>query len=413
MLPRRPCAVLGVVAGLAVLLAGCRSPERPAPAPGPVRPDWREVTLPVPPGAAGRLVLRDAAACGGRWFVVGAVADAAGGTRPAAWSSVDGVSWSALPVRGESFYGRQHVLYAVACRDGRIAALGAKNGGVHGNPRTGTWVQRPDGSVREVPAGFELFGGQRAVAASRLAAGPGGWLIAGARVDGAAVWTSPDASGFVILEGVPELAGDGRGRTAAYDAVAGPSGWLVVGSLLPAGGAALAPLAWTSADGRAWRRAELPTPDGRGRAQRVVLLDGEPVAVGPVRDGFAAWRPAAAGPVGESSPSGPPAGSGRAAQWRRVGGFGAAGPGVLSVVGLAAVGRRLVAVTGDGAGRRLWASADGGASWRAVTLPGPAAVPDSGDTALTVAGGEDRLLLLADDGGASHAWWAPPPLTDR
>ncbi|MFI0795038.1 hypothetical protein ACH4OY_20490 [Micromonospora rubida] len=410
---RRLRAMPGVLAACAVLLAGCWSAPRPAPEPTPLRPDWRAVTLPTPPGAPGRLLLRDAAACGGRWFVVGAVADAAGATRPAAWSSVDGVSWSVLPVRGESFYGRQHVLYAVACRDGRIAALGAKNGGVHGNPRTGTWVQRPDGSVREVLAGFELFGGQRAVAAGRLAAGPGGWLIAGARVDGAAVWTSPDASRFAILEGAPELAGDGRGRTAAYDAVAGSSGWLVVGSLLPAGGAALAPLAWTSADGRAWRRAELPTPDGRGRAQRVVLLDGEPVAVGPVRDGFAVWRPAAAESVGELSPSGPHTESGRAAQWRRVGGFGAAGPGVLSVVGLAVVGRRLVAVTGDGAGRRLWASADGGVSWRAVTVPGPAAVPDSGDTAVAVAGGEERLLLLADDGGSSRAWWAVPPWIDR
>ncbi|WP_229400390.1 hypothetical protein [Micromonospora okii] len=405
MSPRRARAVLGVVvAGLVALPVGCRSVPGPAPATGPLRPDWREVTLPVPPGAAGRLVLRDAAACGGRWFAVGGVADVAGGTRPAAWSSADGISWSALPVRGESFYGRQHVLYAVACRDGRIAALGAKSGGVHGNPRTGTWVQRPDGSVREVPAGFELFGGQRAVAAGRLAAGPGGWLIAGARVDGAAVWTSPDASGFAIVEGAPELAGDARGRTTAYDAVAGPSGWLVVGSLLPAGGAALAPLAWTSADGRAWRRAELPVPDGRGLAQRVVLLDGEPVAVGPVRAGFAAWRP-----VGESGASG----SGRAARWRRVGGFGAAGAGVLSVVGLTAVGRGLVAVTGDGAGRRLWASVDGGVSWRAVTVPGPAAVRDDGDTAVAVAGVERRLLLLVDDGRASRVWWAVPPTTGR
>ncbi|MEO3779010.1 hypothetical protein ABGB16_19610 [Micromonospora sp. B11E3] len=435
MLPRWPRAVLGVLAGCAVLLAGCRSAERSAPSAEPVRPGWRAVDLPVPPGGSGRLVLRDAVACGGRWFAVGAVADAAGGTRPAAWSSGDGASWSALPVRGETFYGRQHVLYAAACRDGRVAALGAQVGGVHGNPRTGTWTQGPDGALREVPAAFELFGGPRAVSASRLAAGAGGWLIAGARVDGAAVWASPDASGFTLREGVPELAGDARGRTAAYGVVAVGSGWLVVGSVLPAGGGALAPLAWRSADGRSWRRAVLPAPDGGGRAERVVLFDGAPVAVGPVRDGFAVWRAASvestsAGP-GERAVTGttPGAGAGAASGapdgpvegWRRVGGFGAAGPGVLSVSGLVAAGRALVTVTGDGGGRRVWRSVDGGGSWRPVTAPVAVAgegdvavvVPGGGDTAVAVAAQGDRLVLVADDGRGSRAWWAALPGVDR
>ncbi|WNM37695.1 hypothetical protein RMN56_21365 [Micromonospora halotolerans] len=389
-----PRSVLAVVAGVAVLLAACRSvPERPA-EPAPVRPAWRAVELPVPAGAAGRPLLRDAAHCAGRWYAVGGLVDGAGETRPAAWSSSDGLSWSALPVRAQTFYGRQHVLYAVACRDDGMAALGAKTGGVHGNPRTGSWSWRPGGPLREVPAGFELFGGPRAVSAGRLAAGPGGWLIAGARTDGAAVWTSPDAGGFVVREGLPELAGDGRGRTAAYDAAAVGSGWLVVGSLLPAGGTALTPLAFSSVDGRSWRRAALPADSG-GAAERVVLRDGEPTAVGPVRGGFAVWR----------------APAGRPEQWRRVGGFGAAGPGVLSVTGLVASGGRLVAATGDGADRRLWVSGDGGVSWRPVIVP--AAVPDRGDAALAVAAGGAGLLVVADDGESSRAWWAMLPDVDE
>lgn len=389
--------VLVVCALLVLVVAGC---DRPGPGndeagrgdgrSAPVEPAWREATLPAPPGPAGRLVLRDAVSCAGVWFLVGGVVDAAGGSRPAAWSSADGATWLPVPVAASTFYGRQHVLYAAACAPGgtgggRVAALGAKNGGVHGNPRTGTWVRDGDGPLREVPAAFELFGGPRAVSVARLAAGAAGWLIAGARADGAAVWTSPDAGGFTLAEGLPELAGDARGRTAAYDAVALPAGWLVVGSLLPAGGAALRPMAWTSVDGRSWRRAELPVQDGRGRAERVVLRDGVPVAVGAVSDGFAVWR------------------ADDGARWRRVGGFGAAGPGVLSVVGLAVVGGALLAVTGDGAGRAVWMSTDGGVSWRSVRVP--LTVVDGGDTALTVAGGDDRLLLLADDGGASHAWW--------
>lgn len=389
-------AVLGV---LAVLLAGCDRTEpdnsRPEPdsgRPEPLGPAWQSVTLPAPPGEPGRVLVRDAVACAGRWYVVGGLVDAAGETRPAAWTSGDGASWSALPVAPVSFYGRRHLLSAAACRDGRLAAFGARNGGVHGNPRAGTWTQTPDGRLREVAAPFELYGGPRAVSVSRLAAGPGGWLIVGSRVDGAAVWTSPDGERFTLREGVPELAGDDRGRTVAYDAVAVPSGWLVVGAVLPAGGAALAPLAWTSADGRAWRRAELPAPDGRGQAQRVASVGGAVVAVGPVRDGFGVWRLA-----GD--------------RWRRVGGFGTAGPGVSSVDAVVPAGRGLVAVTGDGGGHGLWLSVDSGDLWRTMAMP--VAVRDAGDTAVAVASQGDRLLLVADDGSASRAWWAGLSTADR
>ncbi|WP_433386570.1 hypothetical protein [Micromonospora sp. KLBMP9576] len=385
---RRRVALLGFLA----VLAGCgRAPVPPADE--PLRPRWQPLTLPASPsGGPGRVLLRDAVSCGGRWYVVGALANAAGQTRPAAWHSGDGRSWSALPVSPSSFYGRQHVLYAAACRDGRLAALGAKNGGAHGNPRTGTWSQSSGGQLREAPAPFELYAGPRAVSVARLAAGPAGWLIAGTRVGGAAVWTSPDGGRFTIREGVPELAGDGRGRTFAYDAVAVPSGWWVVGAVLPPGATGLAPLAWSSADGRAWRRVSLPAPDGGGPAQRVAVVDGAAVAVGPLADGFGVWRQAGDG-------------------WRRVGGFGATGAGVSSVESLVAAGRGLVAVTGDGDGHGLWVGVDAGGRWRAAVMP--AAVPAGGDAAVAVAAQGDRLLLVSDDGKASHAWSATVPTVDR
>ncbi|MEU0080135.1 hypothetical protein ABZY58_19715 [Micromonospora tulbaghiae] len=395
-----------VAAAAALLLAACHATPRPLPEPAPVRPRWQPVELVLPAGAAGRPVPRDVARCADRWYVVGGLVDAAGETRPAAWSSSDGVTWSAIPVRAQTFYGRGHVLYAVACRDDGMAALGAKTGGVHGNPRTGTWVWRPDGPLREVPAAFELFGGPRAVSASRLAAGPAGWLVAGTRADGAAVWTSPDAEGFVVREGVAELAGDDRGPTAAYDVAAVGSGWVAVGSLLPPGGTARTPLSWFSADGRVWRRVVLPVPSGAaGAAERVVSADGGPVALGPVGDRFAVWR----GCDDCGSPSAGPAGV--AQGWRRVGGFGSAGPGVSSADALAVSGGRLVAVTGDGAQRRLWMSRDGGVSWLPVITPVP--VPDGGDAALVVAVRDDRLLVVADDGKASRAWWGTLPTVDR
>ncbi|MGN9775719.1 hypothetical protein ACTMS0_08065 [Micromonospora sp. H33] len=377
---RRLMAVLAAV----VLLVGC---ERAGTADRPERaltPAWTALTLPVPPGPPGRLLLRDAASCGGRWYVAGGVADAAGGTRPAAWTSADGVTFAPLTLVPSSFSGEQHVLSAVACRGSRVAAVGSKSGGVHGNPRVGTWAQGPDGALREVPAPFEQFGGPRAVSVGRIVAGPEGWLVVGSRVAGAAVWISPDSSAFTLVEGVPELAGDARGRTVAADAVAVPSGWLVVGSLLAAGGPR--PLAWMSADGRAWRRAELPGgPDGSGAAQRVVATAGGPVAVGPAGAvGFAAWRSTADG-------------------WRWAGAFGAGGAGVPSVAGLAVAGAGVVAVTRGAAGHALWFSPDLGHSWRAMGLP--RAVPDTGDTAVAVASDGDRLLLVGDDGEGSRAWW--------
>ncbi|MBM0236864.1 hypothetical protein JNW88_06365, partial [Micromonospora sp. ATA32] len=170
MSTRRVFAVLGV---LAVLLTGCdHSAGRDRDDPQPARPAWQPVSLPVPPGALGRPVVRDAAACAGRWYVVGGVIGAAGDTRPAVWVSVDASSWVSAPVAPVSFYGRQHLLSAAACRDGQLAAIGAKSGGAHGNPRTGTWRQLADGTVAEVDAPFERYAGPRAVNVSRLAAGP-------------------------------------------------------------------------------------------------------------------------------------------------------------------------------------------------------------------------------------------------
>ncbi|MFC8906787.1 hypothetical protein, partial [Micromonospora sp. NPDC057140] len=295
-------ALLCMVAGLAVLLAGCRSPERAAPAPALLRPDWRALTLPTPPGGPGRLLLRDAAACSGRWFVVGAVADAAGVTRPAAWSSLvpvvppsatvaaqggDGFVWSPLRLTPRTAYGAENVLTAVGCRDGRLAAVGAKSGGVHGNPRISTWRQLADGSVVEVPAEFEVFGGPDAVNVGRLAGGPAGWVIAGNRGTGAAAWSSADAGEFRLVSGVPELASGAAGRTWAADVTAAASGWVMVGSVRAPGRPGGDPAVWISPDGVDWRRQVLTAGDAPGDLQRVVRAGERLVAVGRRGDALA------------------------------------------------------------------------------------------------------------------------------
>ncbi|MEV6692979.1 hypothetical protein AB0M35_16055 [Micromonospora sp. NPDC051196] len=373
-----------VVAAVAVTLASCSRPGAEPAEPGPLRPVWQAVALPGGGEVSGRVLVRDATVCGGRWYAVGAVADSAGETVPAAWTSLDGALWSPMRLVSSSMYGARHVLYAVACRDARLVALGAASGGAHGNPRTANWSLHPDGALREAAAGFELYGGPRAVSVSRVAAGSLGWLLVGTRVTGAAVWSSPDGERFAVHEALPELASDDRGRTVAYDAVAVPSGWLVVGAVLVPGAT---PVAWSSSDARVWRRVVLPSVDGPAQAQRVVVAGGAVLAVGPVRDGFGVWRSAQAG-------------------WRWVGAFGGGGRGALSVRGLVASADRVVMASIDADGYRLWCSTDGGVSWRAVALP--MEVP-SGETALVVALQGDRLMVFVDAGVGSRAWWAHLP----
>ncbi|WP_422735962.1 hypothetical protein ACN263_20355 [Micromonospora sp. WMMD729] len=387
---RRVIAVFGL---FALLLAGCDGPSGPSgggstAAAGPAsRPAWQAVTLPAPPGGAGRLLVRDAAACAGLWFLVGGVVDVSGGTRPAAWTSVDGTTWSVLPVRADSFYGKQNVLSSVACRDGRAAVIGAKVGGAHGYPRVSTWRQVADGALVEVQASFETYGGPKAVNVSRLAAGPSGWLIVGNRSAGAASWvSSPAAADFALVEGAPGLASDAAGVTWAFDAVATSSGWLAVGGLLPAGRIDRDPAVWSSPDGRSWQRTVLPGGPEYEELQRVALADGVPVAVGLRGATFGAWRQEAAG-------------------WVSAGAFGRrSDAGVPQVASLVAADGRLFAAVTDGARYSVWVSTDRGGSWREAALPSEVTAGADRDVAVVAVG--DRWWVAVDDGSRSGLWWS-------
>src|SRR5262245_39536374 len=146
---RTVARLIGVMLVLAA--AGCDR-AAPTPAPEPLRPAWPSLELPVPPGPAGRLAPRDVTACGPDWYIVGAVIGPDGATRPAAWTSSDGRTWTSMTFNPRTFYGEQAVLYSAACKDDQFATIGAKSGGAHGNPRVTQWYLRPDGIVDEVLA---------------------------------------------------------------------------------------------------------------------------------------------------------------------------------------------------------------------------------------------------------------------
>ncbi|HTF07368.1 MAG TPA: hypothetical protein VK659_04265 [Asanoa sp.] len=387
--PRRFVAI-----ALLLLLAACDS-GGPAPAPPePVHPQWKQLTLPAPPGAAGRELVRDAIHCGANWYVGGGVGTPAGDTRPALWSTADAAAttgWAPVPIDTvNDYYAIRSVLYALGCRDGRVAAIGAKSGGAHGNPRVRTFYSRADGTLVAVPStDFELYGGGRQVSTNRIAGGgPGGWLIAGNRAGGATVWTSPDATLFTIHEDLAPLANSPELGTSATDTVAVPAGWVVSGGGRPAGRIDRDPFVWTSADARAWTRVPLPgTPDDE-EAQRLVRTPDGIVAVGLAGTGFAAWH-------GDLSGGG----------WSAASRFGATGAGVVAGIdGLAILGgaSRLVAATTGADGHRLWTADLAGKGWQSVATP--VQVGSGGATGTAVGGSGDTLVLLADDGTASTAW---------
>jgi hypothetical protein len=385
MPPRRRIIAIVLCAALAVL-AGCSGDSDREPEPAPIAMAWREVALPLPPGTSGRAAPRAVAVCGGRWYVTGGVRSPDGVTRPTVWTSADGSAWTLMTLNPRSYYGKISSLYAAACRDGRLAAIGAQAGGAHGYPRTSTWFHRPDGVLDEVEARFELYGGPTATNVARLAAGPPGWMIAGNRATGAAVWHSADASEFAIEEAAPELATDDRGATWAADVAATTDGWLLVGAILRPGRIDRDPLAWTSADGRTWRRVAVPADaEAYDELQRVAVIDGGPVALGLRGPAFGVWRV-----EGDA--------------WRSVGAFGATGGPAGTVRTVAAVEGRLLAVVSEGREFQLWSSADRGSTWRRVVAP--AAAPAGAGRAVSVAGTDGRVLLLSDDGQSGRVWVA-------
>jgi hypothetical protein len=316
--------------------------------------------------------------------VVGALVAAGGASRPAAWTSTDGRSWTSVPIAAETYYGQLAVLYAAGCRDGQLAAVGAQNGGAHGNPRVTQWRLRPDGSLQEVKAAFELYGGPDAVAVDRITGGPEGWLITGGRVAGAAVWVSADATGFRLVDHAPQLASDAQVATEALDAAPYKKEWVVVGGGRRGGRINDDPMAWRSADGLTWTRMVIPSAGEEHQAlQRVVPYGDGMVAAGVIGAHFAAW-------------------TFQNGQWASH----RSKEKATEVTGLSAAGGKLWATVTDGSAYQLMVSDDGGRGWRRTRAPVELAAAGA-DRAMTLTTAGNDVLLVVDDGRRGRAWLAP------
>lgn len=381
---------------VAVALTACSAEDEPAP-PGdaaPVEVAWEAAALPVPPGPAGRTVLRDVAWCDGTWYAVGGVqltstlgSDPYPESRPAWWSSTDGRTWTSRDLAPEDYFAKGAVLLTVGCHGDDVAAVGARPGGAHGNPRTSSWYLREDGVLVDVPAAFTLYGGVEAVNTARMVGGPRGWTISGNRLSGAAVWTSSDAHEFELVDTDPALMHDEEHRFLAIAQTATPDGWVLVGNVLADGAGQLGPQAWSSADGRTWSREDVPTTDRFADLERVTTVGDDVVALGVRGDGFGVWRRDAAG------------------TWSLGAAFGALDPdrsGAPAVSGITASDVGLMAAVTDGSVYRLWSSPDG-ETWREVATP-PGPPHNAADQTMALASDGTTVLLLADDGETAALW---------
>jgi hypothetical protein len=335
--------------------------------------------------------VRDVVACDGKWYAVGAVLgpgdEATAASRPAAWASDDGRTWRAMTMQASSFYGKLQTLYTAACKDGKVAALGAKSGGAHGNPRISSFYQQGDNLVEVTNAAFTLYGGSEAVNVGRLSAGPKGFIIAGNRVTGAAAWLSTDATVFRIVENAPGLASDPKLDTQAQDGYVGPDGYVMVGGGLPKGQIDHDPFAWTSPDGDHWTRVTLPRDNTYEDLQRVDKAGDWLVAVGLRGDTFGAWF------------------STTGAKWLVGGRFGSDLSPLADVRSMAVAGTSVFVSAQDGTKYGLYTSGDSGQNWHPVSLP-PGNHPAGSEKGLAITAGPGELVAAGDDGTTARIWVA-------
>lgn len=379
--------VVPLVVALAASLAACDG--RPA-EPEPVHVSWTERVLPDPDGPPGRTVVRDAVECGDGWWVVGAVfldrPTETRDTRPAAWFSSDGETWTSVPVDARTYWGRRAIINSVACSRDRVAMLGARSGGAHGNPRVTSFHADGDRIV-DVRAVFIQYGGVTATNVNAVSGGPAGWLITGNRISGPGVWVTDDPREFTRVEAEPGLTDDGDLQSVAQGGGWAGDEWIVVGGGARTGGSLDPdPLAWTSPDGLAWTPQQMPATDEIEDAQRVLVLDDDRLlVVGRSGRQYAAWLRdgdewSGAVTFGEIATS-----------WR----------GAPYVASLARTPLGVLATVSTGDHYELWRS-DDGRGWDRVDVP---LEPETaGDHTLVVGDGEDDLLLVGDSGAGGRVW---------
>ena len=347
------------------------------------------------------------------WWAAGSFVDATGQHRPGLWRSYDTQTWSRIPTAPITGYGEISELYSVAVSQNGLVAIGAATGGAHGNPRTVSWVLRPDNVLQEVAAGFELYNGPRQIAVRAVSAAPNGWVIIGARNNqnnrlGATSWTSTTGEDFVIHDDEPALSSQPGEQIIGLDVTRQGDRLIAVGERgVPRKGAIDTDgIAWTSNDGATWTRwsPRSLTLGGRNaeRAQRVAVFGSRIVIGGTVTDTtktrFVAWTTL------------------DGVAWHRssLPQLGKSADVLSNVTGVAANGHKLFVAARVGGRLRLVASSNG-QRWHSLALPPD--LPHGARSRLTLATSDTNtsavLLVGATDPDDGGGLWrlAPVPST--
>lgn len=384
-----PVKLVSVPVPVSVLFAGCTS-ERTAPQAHDLA--WVAHEVPHHPGLEGRSVLRDATWCDDAWWLVGGVhldqPTETRDTRPAAWSSTDGAQRMPVEITATTHWGRRAILSSVACSRDRIAVVGARSGGAHGNPRVTTFRQDRDRSLVDEPAVFTQYGGVTATGVGPIAGGPEGWLIARNRLSGPGVWVTDDPKAFTKVEDEPALADPPDYETIAQSSTWDGNGWILVG-----GGAHLGsmadrdPAVCTSSDGLRWAPEDVPASPATEDMHRAVLLTDSRLQAVELSGGrFASWTRTDDG-------------------WQPAIEFGRVAdswPGTPYLASAAVTADEFLATVSTGDTYELWGTPQDESAWRRLSAPMHPST--ASDHTLVAATSGDHVLLVGDDGDERGVW---------
>jgi hypothetical protein len=215
----------------------------------------------VPGAAQADQAVSAIASAGGRIVAAGSANGDA-----AIWTSADGRRWSRAQAEGKAFGrpGPQRLLGLAVGGAGWLAV------GFDGPaPRRPLVATSADGTSWKAVDGDKVFkpGNQAQLDTASAASGPAGYVIVGDDGPSATVWHSTDLKTWDIGEGTTKdaLEGSPGAERWMHSVVSGPFGYVAVGGLndpsvqnAPTG----RPAVWTSADGRKWALQQLPLPSG-------------------------------------------------------------------------------------------------------------------------------------------------------
>lgn len=345
----------------------------------------------LPPDPTSHIETMAAPEAGFGWLAVGSVLEPAGGSSAVVWSSADGQEWSS-----ETLVGAEDATASgLARREGLIAVVGRSGGGNEAD--AGIWLS--DDGKTWAPAQADALGGDGRQSAFDAAMSEDSIVVIGSEQDGETAaplaWTSADGETWERAE-VPVEEGDAFAAVAA-----GPESFVIVGRGNDDG------VAWTSEDGVEWTRASADTLGGPG-TQAV-----HDVGAGPA--GFVA--------VGEHSPEGTPA----PASWTSADGREWSAPSsalpepddnkfstrALLPVTVERVGEGWMAAGGSDFRPVVWRSADG-ITWSALPSFGDLPGLDSKTFITAMAATPERVMLALEGpvllAATDDVWGELPPV---